>query len=175
MCLIWTVAPQSVKERSSSMFDLNHPSNKSRLIMWKVGMQVFKDHPIIGVGDNEITKVYKLYKTPEFPGEGSHFHSNYVMILVTTGILGFIFYLLFWISLLYYSIIEYRKSTDEFDRTLLWGIILSMISFHISGIFEWNFGDWEVATLLFFIISMIFVLKTINLNKITNNGQRQII
>jgi O-antigen ligase len=170
MGLIWTV-----KERSSSMFDLNHPSNKSRLIMWKVGMQVFKDHPLIGVGDNEITKVYKLYKTPEFPGEGSHFHSNYVMILVTTGISGFIFYLLFWISLFYYSISDYRKSEEEFDKTLLWGIILSMISFHISGIFEWNFGDWEVATLLFFIVSMIFVLKTINLNKITNNGQRQII
>lgn len=175
MSLIWTIAPLSVKERSNSMFDLNHPSNKSRLIMWKVGIQVFKDHPIIGVGDNEITKVYKLYKTPEFQGEGSHFHSNYVMILVTTGILGFIFYLLFWISLLYYSVSEYRKSAEEFDRTLLWGIILSMISFHISGIFEWNFGDWEVATLLFFIVSMIFVLKTINLNKITNNGQRQII
>jgi len=174
MGLIWAIAPQSIKERSNSMFDLNHPSNKSRLIMWNVGMHVFKDHPIIGVGDNEITKVYKLYKTPEFPGEGSHFHSNYVMILVTTGILGFIFYLIFWVSLLFHSIKDYGESTDEFDKTLLWGIILSMISFHISGIFEWNFGDWEVATLLYFIVSMIFVLKTINLNNNTNNGQRQI-
>jgi len=175
MSILWTFAPQSVKERTKSIFDLNHPSNKSRLVMWDVGMQVFRDHPIIGVGDNEITKVYKLYKTPEFHGEGSHFHSNIVMILVTTGILGFIFYMLFWISLFYYSVRDCRNAIDEFDRTLLWGIILSMISFHISGIFEWNFGDWEVATLLYYIVSLIFVLKTINLNKIKNDGQRKII
>jgi putative inorganic carbon (hco3(-)) transporter len=173
--IIWTISPESVKERSKSMFDLNHPSNKSRIVMWKVGMQVFKDHPVIGVGDNEITQVYKLYKTPESHGEGSHFHSNIVMILVTTGILGFIFYLLFWLSLFYYTVRDCRHAVDEFDRTLLWGIILSMISFHISGIFEWNFGDWEVVTLLYYIISLIFVLKTINLNKIKNDGKRKII
>lgn len=173
LSIFWTVAPQSVKERTRSIFDVNHPSNKSRLVMWNVGMQVFKDHPIIGVGDNEITKVYKLYKTPESHGEGSHFHSNVVMILVTTGILGFTFYMLFWISLFYYSVRDCRNAKDEFDRTLLWGIILSMISFHISGIFEWNFGDWEVATLLYFIVSLVFVLKNINLNKNINDGKRQ--
>lgn len=173
--IVWVVSPISVKERTKSIFDANHPSNKSRMVMWGVGMQIFKDHPVLGVGDNQITDVYKLYKKPEFHGEGSHFHSNLVMILVTTGIAGLIFYLLFWISLFYYSIKDFRNAKDEFDRTLLWGIILSMISFNISGIFEWNFGDWEVATLLYYIISLVFVLKNINLNKIKNDGQRQII
>lgn len=173
--IVWIVSPISVKERTKSIFDPNHPSNYSRLVMWGVGMQVFKDHPVLGVGDNQITDVYKLYKKPEFHGEGSHFHSNLVMILVTTGITGLVFYLLFWISLFYYSIKDFRKATDEFDRTLLWGIILSMISFNISGIFEWNFGDWEVATLLYYIISLVFVLKNINLNKIKDDGKRQII
>ncbi len=173
--IFWIAAPNSLKERSKSIFDLNHPSNKSRLVMWEVGMEVFKDHPIIGVGDNEITNVYKLYKAPESKGEGSHFHSNIIMILVTTGLSGFIFYMLFWISLLYYSVRDCRRAIDEFDRTLLWGIILSMISFHISGIFEWNFGDWEVVTLLYYIVSLVFVLKTINLNKIKIDGQRKII
>lgn len=173
--IVWVVSPISVKERTKSIFDANHPSNKSRLVMWGVGMQIFKDHPVLGVGDNQITDVYKLYKKPEFHGEGSHFHSNLVMILVTTGIAGLIFYLLFWISLFYYSIKDFRNAKDVFDRTLLWGIILSMISFNISGIFEWNFGDWEVATLLYYIISLVFVLKNINLNKIKNDGQRQII
>ena len=173
--ICWVIAPDSVKDRTRSIFDLNHPSNKSRLVMWNVGMQVFKDHPVIGVGDNQITEVYKLYKKPESHGEGSHFHSNIVMILVTTGIAGFIMYLLFWVSLFYYTVKDYRKSTEEFDRALLWGIILSMISFNISGIFEWNFGDWEVVTLLYYIISLIFVLKYINLNKLTNDGKRKII
>lgn len=175
LSICWVVAPDSVKDRTRSIFDINHPSNKSRLVMWNVGMQVFKDHPLLGVGDNQITDVYKLYKKPESHGEGSHFHSNVVMILVTTGITGFIMYLLLWVSMFYYSVRDFRKSKDDFDRSLLWGIILSMISFNISGIFEWNFGDWEVVTLLYYILSLIFVLNYINLNNYNNDGKRQII
>jgi hypothetical protein len=37
-----------------------------------------------------------------------------------------------------------------------------MISFHISGIFEWNYGDWEILTLLLFIASIPFVIYNLN-------------
>lgn len=174
LCIGWVFSPESVKSRAKSIFDINHPSNSSRLVMWNVGLQVFKDHPLIGVGDNEITKVYRLYKTPESHGEGSHFHSNPIMIMVTTGTAGAVLYLLFWASLLCYAINDYRLAKEHFDKELLMGIIITMISFHISGIFEWNFGDWEVITLLYYIISLIFVLKFINHKNILN-GKPKII
>lgn len=171
----WVLSPASLKERTKSIFDLNHPSNSSRIVMWKVGFQVFKDHPVLGTGDNEITKVYKLYKTPESHGEGSHFHSNPIMIMVTTGTTGSIFYLLFWTALFYYAIRDLRNSVEDFDKELLTGIIITMAAFHVSGLFEWNFGDWEVITLFYYIISLIFVLKFINYKNKLSNGEPKII
>lgn len=172
LCILWIVIPNPAKERVRSIFDLNHPSNKSRVVMWEVGMRIYMDYPLLGVGDNEITKVYTAYKIPESHGEGSHFHSNPVMVLVTTGTTGAIFYVLLWMFIFIYLINEYRKSKNTFDKDVLIGIIIAMISFHISGIFEWNFGDWEVATLLYYLISLIFTLKIINLKNIETNGKR---
>ncbi|MCI0473644.1 MAG: O-antigen ligase family protein [Ignavibacteria bacterium] len=161
-------APSSMTKRLTSAFDTEHESNKSRLIMWDVGIKVFKDHPVLGTGENEITRIYKSYKTPEFHGEGSHFHSNYIMILVTTGITGLLLYLAFWISLLSYLIRDFRNYVNNNDKNLILGIILSVISLHISGIFEWNFGDWEVMTVMYYLISIMFILKSINLNENIN-------
>ncbi len=172
LCLLWIVTPNSGKDRIRSIFDLNHPSNKSRIVMWDVGIKVYKDYPLLGTGDNEITKVYKLYKNPESHGEGSHFHSNPVMILATTGTIGALFYVLIWATLFYYTISDYRKAKNIFDKEILIGIIIAMISFHISGIFEWNFGDWEVVTLLFYLISLVFTLKFINLKNNIINGEK---
>ncbi len=174
LCLLWIVLPEGGKSRIKSIFDLEHPSNKSRLVMWDVGMKVYADYPLLGTGDNEITQVYKMYKTPESHGEGSHFHSNPVMILVTSGTTGAFFFLFLWTAFFIYAIKDYRKYSEAFDKEIAMGIIIAMISFHISGIFEWNFGDWEVATVMFYLISLIFTLKYINIKLKENNGQRQI-
>ncbi|MCU0373411.1 MAG: O-antigen ligase family protein [Ignavibacteria bacterium] len=161
-------APSTMTKRLTSAFDTEHESNKSRLIMWDVGIKVFKDHPLLGTGENEITRIYKSYKTPEYHGEGSHFHSNYIMILVTMGITGFLIYLAFWFSLFGYLICDFRNYPNNNDRNLILGIILSAISLHVSGIFEWNFGDWEVMTVMYYLISIMFILKSINLNENIN-------
>jgi O-antigen ligase len=166
------VAPSSMTKRLTSAFDTQHESNRSRLIMWDVGIKIFKDYPLLGTGENEITRVYKSYKTPEFHGEGSHFHSNYIMILVTMGITGFLIYFTFWISVFSYLIRDFRKYPDNHDKNLILGILLSAISLHVSGIFEWNFGDWEVMTVMYYLISIMFILKSINLNENINGSTK---
>jgi O-antigen ligase len=156
------VIPAQFRERITSIADPTHPSNESRLIMWKVGWQMFKDHPLTGVGDNEITQVYKMYRQPEFHGEGSHLHSNYFMVLATKGIFGIVFFIALFFAFFLKHFKYFRNAREKTDRYLIFGCILAMISFHISGIFEWNYGDWEVLTLLLFIISIPFVLYNLN-------------
>ncbi|TRZ65778.1 O-antigen ligase domain-containing protein, partial [bacterium] len=163
----WLALPGSMQDRIKSIANPQHESNKSRLIMWNIGWQMFVDHPITGVGDNEITEIYKLYKKPEFHGEGSHLHSNIFMILATTGIFGFVSYLGMFIILFAKQIKYYLKAEYGNDKLLIFGSILAMISFHISGIFEWNFGDWKVMTILLFVLSLPFTIINI---KTENNG-----
>jgi O-antigen ligase len=165
LIIFWFIIPARFQNRIESIANPNFLSNESRLVMWNVGMQMFKDHPLLGIGDNEFTKVYKLYKEPQIEGEGSHLHSNYLMILATTGIFGFIFYISFFIAIFLKQIKFYRNVLNETDKLLIFGSILMMISFHISGIFEWNFGDWKVLSVLLFLTSISFILYNINFNK----------
>jgi O-antigen ligase len=156
--IILFIIPTQFRQRITSIIDPKHPSNESRLIMWDVGWKMFIEHPITGVGDNEITKVYKMYKIPEFHGEGSHLHSNYMMVLATKGIFGILIYMSLFITLFLKQIKYFRHTENKENKYLIFGCILATISFHISGIFEWNYGDWEVLTLLLFILAIPFIL-----------------
>lgn len=157
------VLPSSYIERVKSIADINHPSNASRLYMWEVGWKMFKDHPFTGTADSHIREIYETYKKPEFQGEGVHLHNNFIMILATTGIFGFISYIIMFILIFIKQIKFYKIERSKTNRMLILGSLLVMISFHISGIFEWSFGDHEVMTVFFFLVSVPFVLfKTDN-------------
>jgi putative inorganic carbon (HCO3(-)) transporter len=153
-------APPAIKERIESIVDLNHPSNHSRIVMWETGIKMIKDHPVIGFGDVDINKIYAQYKKPEFHGEGSHMHNNYVQILVMTGITGF----LCWLAAMLYIFIKqiklYRatKNMEVLNSIALMSLV-SMIAFHVSGLTEWNFGDAEFAVVLWFNLGLVFLAE----------------
>lgn len=165
--LLFIFSPQQIKNRLTSSFNPEHETNKPRLIMWETGLKMFSDHIWTGVGDNEFTDVYKMYRKPEFTAEGSHLHNNYVMILTTTGIFGFTGYFGFMLLIFIKQIIFYRKEQDEKLKKMIFGSILAFTAFSISGIFEWNFGDWEVLSVFLFIISIPFIIFKINKIKST--------
>lgn len=152
------IMPVQFRQRITSIADPKHPSNASRLVMWNVGWEIFKDHPLTGAGDNEITQVYRMYKNPETHGEGSHLHSNIMMILATKGIFGLLIYVTLFITFFLKQIKYFRETEDKENKHLIFGCTLATIAFHIAGIFEWNYGDWEVLTLLLFILAIPFTI-----------------
>ena len=160
--LSYFIMPSSYIERVKSIADINHPSNASRLNMWSVGLRMFSDHPFTGIADSHILEIYETYKKPEFQSEGVHLHNNFIMILATTGIFGFLSFLIMFILIFFIQIKFYRNEKTDTDKMLILGSILVMISFQISGIFEWSFGDHEVMTVFFFLISVPFVIYKLN-------------
>ena len=167
LVLVWLFSPLDFQSRMLSIGNIDHPSNKARLMMWDVGLRMFNNHPLTGVADSHILEVYKLYKEPEFNGEGSHLHSNFIMILATTGIFGFLSYVGMMLSIFIKQIKIFKKEKEsKIDRALLFGGILVMVSFNVAGVFEWSFGDHEVMTVFFFLISIPFIIYSISiLNK----------
>ena len=163
LILAWIFVPSEYQSRIKSIGNIEHQSNKARLMMWDVGMQMFFEHPLTGVADSHLKEVYKLYKTPETEGEGSHLHSNLIMILATTGIFGFLSYVGMMLSIFIFQVKTYLKEKEsEIDKALLFGSILVMISFNVAGLFEWCFGDHEVMTVFFFLIATPFIIYKTN-------------
>lgn len=150
--------PSGMTDRIKSIADLNHPSNQSRISMYMTGLEIFKDHPLTGVADSHILEIYSTYKKPETQGEGVHLHNNFIMILATTGIFGFISFFIMFILLFIKQIKFFREEDPGLNKMLILGSILVMISFQICGLFEWTFGDHEVMTVFYFLLSVPFVI-----------------
>jgi O-antigen ligase len=158
LILFLLIAPVPLKDRILSIADLEHPSNKSRIVMWETGLKIIKDYPILGIGDTDIMPVYKQYKPIEFHGEGSHLHNNFLQLLATTGIIGFLCWCLTMIFIFIRQIKIYAL-TKKFEvlNCLVTASIVSMTAFQISGLTEWNFGDFEFAAVLWFMLGLAFL------------------
>lgn len=170
--LFLVAAPLPLKERALSIVDFNHPSIKSRFIMWDTGIKIIKDYPVFGIGDTDIIKVYEKYKPVEFHGEASHLHNNFLQVLATTGIIGFTA----WLALMIYIFIRQIKVyvlTKNYAvlNILTAASVSSMIAFQISGLTEWNFGDFEFAAVLWFMLGLAFLAEKLYYKISTTNEE----
>ena len=159
LIIIWFILPVPYKARIYSIFQPADDVNIGRLVMWKTGWTMFLDHPVLGIGDCNFIEVYQKYKPLEYHGEGSHMHNNFLQILVTTGIIGTIAFWGFMSSLFIVFVKLFKKFKTVEYKMLTFGSILVLISLNIAGIFEWNYGDWEVACVFWFLCGIPFLLN----------------
>lgn len=156
--LFLVFAPDTAKERIMSIADLNHPSNHARFVMWDTGIKIIKDNLMFGTGDVDNNMIYKMYKKPEFHGEGSHMHNNVLQILVNFGITGLAAWLALMVYLFYRQVKIFRQTaSDELPNLLAVISILVMISLQVSGLTEWNFGDAEYAAVFWFGLALAYL------------------
>ena len=145
------------RSRVGSIFDFYMPSNFTRFALWNAGIKIFKDHPLFGVGDIDLAKLYSQYKNYYDKEIQGHMHNNYVHILVILGSFGFVvvMFLFYKIFRVLIKISKETKSVDFISSYSL-GAIGVFVSFLVSGLTEWNFGDHEIITLLWFVVGLNF-------------------
>jgi len=99
-----------------------------RISIWKTGYEIVKDRPVLGIGPRGFRHVYEEYSEADnfWLQDGrdgqTHPHSNIVEVLVETGILGFLGYLLL------YSYFVYRFFREEyFSDSLAWSLSVLIV------------------------------------------------
>jgi O-antigen ligase len=149
-------APADLQVRATSIFSLADKSNHARLNMIVTGWRMFLDRPLVGFGDVDLKKYYVTYTTPiDEKGEGGHLHNNAVHLLVTLGFVGFAAVMAMFVKILLVMYRALKTSNDDWlTRGVILGSLTAYIGFHVNGLFEWNFGDHEVAVLLWFIVGL---------------------
>jgi O-antigen ligase len=100
-----------------------------RLAAWPCGWEVFKKEPVTGVGlgdkKEELVKVYEAKKFHFAIATGKNVHNNYLDILMSTGIIGLVLFLLGWAILPMARIIRNR---DELGFLILLTFLLAMLT-----------------------------------------------
>ncbi len=171
IALAYATVPSSQKERIRGFFDPNWESNRNRLTWWKTGLEIFRDHPIVGIGDVGTEKMYVRYR-PNAGGKiAGHMHNNFLHIAVTLGTIGLAgFSFMLW-RVFQFLWRAYRAAHDPLASSLSLGAFALFLGFNVNGLFEWNFGDQEVVTILWFIIGLTLASWRIGLSQQPEAGQ----
>ena len=170
--LVVYMLPESYSQRISSIFvesserDL---SAQARPVLWKIGLRVWQDHPIIGVGLENFSdaketlsaKVDDLVTSREMYdhifGVRRYTHGLYPGLLAETGILGT---LLFLLLLFGNATCRFPKSfVDSVERKRLMIQVVAaqagLLGFAVSALF----GDFQYIELLYFQIFFVGAVR----------------
>lgn len=131
-------------------------SGKIRFIVWKGAVEIFKHYPIFGSGVETFAYSYYNFRpveanqTSEWDFLYNKAHNEYLNYLATTGIVGFVSYLIVIISYLIISIrlvIIKNQSPDTNNQLLIVGLLSGYIAYLIQNFF--GFSVVAISTLFF--------------------------
>ncbi len=133
------------------------PWADQRPFLWKGAYRIVQDHPLAGVGISNFRFAYKQYLPYELPKTYDHAHNNMLHIAAETGVPGLIAYALLTLGIVVFLINAYRADAHVKRRAVLGGVLCAFVGFQVAGLFEFNFGDSEVALVLWILIGSAIV------------------
>ncbi|MFQ5738347.1 MAG: O-antigen ligase family protein [Acidobacteriota bacterium] len=155
--------PGSFKQRLVNGFDPNDATTRSRLELLQTGKRMIWDHPLTGVGPRMVPKLSARYRgSHEFPDWlYQHLHSAPLQIAAEMGLLTLVVWMALW-GVLIRDFVRMARSapTDFFSHYLAVNGICVLVGFLTAGLFEQNFGDSELLTLLLFLITAPYVVNS---------------
>ena len=136
-------------------------SNLRHWYKWKASWQMFTEHPLFGVGPYQFEKELPNYLSEEVKAEifehrsYGHAHSIYFDYLATMGIIGFSALLFFFYTIFRLLISKYRRCDSAFEKNLVLGVLIAVVSFCIGGLTHQSFHDSEILLNLCFLLGLV--------------------
>ena len=156
LLLFITFMPLPLFSRLMSTFDTRQSSNFDRIRMLEAGVEMIRDHPVLGVGPANVKDAYALYRKHDAPRpRPPHLHNNIVQLWAERGILGLAAYLLLLSLFLRECMHAWRTPQRVWAEV---GVAVT-ISLAVAGLFEFNFGDTEV----FFTLLNLYALVAVSI------------
>jgi len=149
------VSPKSVRTRALSVFSPGNAWNAERVEYLKAGLKIIGDYPLFGTGPDTVDVVFKQprYGLSEAAKRNVHLHNNLIQIGAERGLPA----LAAWLAYLAWAGLTLVREVRRKEPTTLplaaAGLAALLASF-AAGLFEYNFGDSEVNSLLLYLIAM---------------------
>jgi putative inorganic carbon (hco3(-)) transporter len=150
-------APYQLRQRVLSIADPQHEGMRERVYMWRSGLAMWRDHPLLGVGPGGVKREYPRYALPEASKQRtSHVHNAPLQILVERGILGLAAWVWLWVAFFVFAIRRLRRlpPTAAAARALVVGSLAAIAGFLVAGLAEHNFGDSEVVMVAWSVMAL---------------------
>jgi O-antigen ligase len=154
--------PQHLRQRFLTMGDPDDPTVRERVYMWRSGLTMWRQHPVLGVGPGGVKREYARYAQPEAVKKRTgHVHNTPLQILVERGVLGLAAWLWIWAAFFAKGIGLLRRLPGDAarERALVVGGMAAIVGFLVAGVSEYNFGDSEVVMVAWAIMALPWVAE----------------
>ena len=169
VALISTVLVNNPKfmYRLDTIDDFNkYQSNTERILIWQSAWNMFKDHPILGVGLGQYTENYQQkYISPQAKEPNlTHAHNNFMQMLAENGIVGFVGFLIMFGYIIFKNLIAWFKGRNVYALM----IVSATVCLLLQGFTEYNVGNSAVIKMYWLVLGLLVVLSEFY-RKETNN------
>jgi O-antigen ligase len=148
--LTWQlILPTAVRERVTMTKSANgqlEGSAQTRLDLWKESWESFGHSPLVGNG-------YGTYQFGQHEGNLTDTHDWFIKVLVETGVVGMILYLVLLQQMFALAFRLFRRGKDPMYRGLGLGLFLALCSAMISNCFGDRWSYLEVTGPLFVLVA----------------------
>ncbi|OQX56289.1 MAG: hypothetical protein B5M53_02220 [Candidatus Cloacimonas sp. 4484_209] len=135
-----------LQKRFLSIFQSESLSTRSNI--WRVGIEMWKDNPIFGVGLNNFHWVFNKYLDIPFgltryPGAYRDPHNVYLCIICELGLVGFTIFVV-----MLYSFFTTLRKNEQLLKTFMTSIFVLILVVGLKGTIVWSKYYWLVLGLI---------------------------
>lgn len=162
------VLPQSILNRFLSIGNLGDSSTSYRVNIWDGTLDMVSDHFLsgIGVGVDVFGKVYPRYALSGIE-LAPHSHNLYLQILVETGILGLLLFILFLITWARHNFTFFSKPLPRTPRLSAAALFCGLLAVLAQGMTDYIWYNYRVYLVFWLLIGL-----TVAIARTTQNENR---
>jgi len=157
----YVALPGDLGDRLRSAFDPAHGANRERMLMWDAGARAFRDHPLTGVGLQNLTPLLDRYRSPQAVEHPAHVHNSYLHVALGTGVVGLLAFLALCVAL----VVSCAAGGPDLRRGrglgagVRLGVTAGVSGFLLAALFDHAFGDEQLLFLLFTLAGIAYAAR----------------
>ena len=157
--VVWgfSTQPQYVARFESITNTTTDASNLGRFDVWISSINMFKDHPVTGVGIGQWRTIYEAsYRLPTENQHLYHAHNNFIQLLGEVGLLGLLGVLIFYGSIIIDNFVVWFKNRDPYSLCAMIAVICYVFIF---GQIEYTLDNSSGMRIMYFMLATMLQLR----------------
>ena len=157
--VVWgfSTQPQYVARFESITNTTTDASNLGRFDVWISSINMFKDHPVTGVGIEQWRTIYEAsYRLPTENQHLYHAHNNFIQLLGEVGLLGLLGVLIFYGSIIVDNFVVWFKKRDPYSLCAMIAVICYVFVF---GQVEYTLDNSSGIRIMYFMLATMLQLR----------------